>query len=191
MGNTINLMKDEIKMFKKTVKSGVQDDVDLFDAKIKNISETTDQMLKDMDEIKTRLDTQSSQPSAQQVAGEPLGLHGATFGEGTEDLEGRFEKIRETIIELEGRLQGRISATEDRVIEYKDDVRKNTGGGDKGHRLVNPKDTNVHKLAESFSHADFTNWVEELYMHIEGTTGWSNSTPVLKMVRKEKAPITE
>ena len=28
-------------------------------------------------------------------------------------------------------------------------------------------------------------------MHIEGTTGWNKSTPLLKMVRKEKAPITE
>ena len=46
--------------------------------------------------------------------------------------------MREKISELEGRLQGRISATEDRVIEYKDNVRKNSGGGDNGHRLVNP-----------------------------------------------------
>ena len=68
---------------------------------------------------------------------------------------------------------------------------RTTEGGDKGTRLVNPKDTTIKKLEESFTHADFTNWVEELYMHIEGTTGWSHSTPLLKMVRKEKAPITE
>ena len=78
------------------------------------------------------------------------------------------------------------------MIKYKEDVRKNIGGGhQEQNRLVSPKDTNVQKLSERLSHADFTNWVEELYMHIEGTTGWSHSAPVPKMVRKEKTPITE
>ena len=56
-------------------------------------------------------------------------MHGTAIGEGSEDLEGQFDMVRETISELEGRLQGRIRATEEKVIEHKEDVRKNIGRG--------------------------------------------------------------
>ena len=80
--------------------------------------------------------------------------------------------VREAIRDLEGRLQGQIRAIEEKVVEYNEDVRNNIGGCHQSmNRLVNPKVTNVQKLSRSFSHAVFTNWVEELYMHIEGTTG--------------------
>ena len=135
-------------------------------------------MMKDMNEIKAKLDTHAIQPSAQPGAGEPPGLHGTSIGESNDGLEEKFDTIREAISELEGRLQGQIRATEEKVMEYKEDVRNNIGGGHQEQiRLVNPKNTNVQKLSESFSHAEFTNWVEELYMHIEGTIGRTHSAP--------------
>ena len=64
-----NLIKDEVTMIKQDVKQNIKQ----FDDKINNISEATDEglrdkvneMKKDMDDIKARLDTHGSQPSAQ------------------------------------------------------------------------------------------------------------------------------
>ena len=112
-------IKDEVGLFRQSVKSGVEEDLAKFDTKIQSISEATDaglrdtvdKMQTDMNDTNTILDTHGIQPSAQPGAGEPPGLLGTSLGKGSEDLEGQFDAIREAISELEGGLQGRIRAT--------------------------------------------------------------------------------
>ena len=49
----------------------------------------------------------------------------------------------------------------------------------RGSRLLNPKETTIHKLEESASQSDFKRWVEELYLHLENI-GWTGVTELLK-----------
>ena len=58
-----------------------------------------------------------------------------------------------------------------------------------GNKLLNLKETLVQTPPEDASQADVVSWVEELTMHLEGATGWTNATELCKALKTANEPI--
>eukprot|EP00974_Lingulodinium_polyedra_P021370 2063618-Lingulodinium_polyedra.AAC.1 len=65
------------------------------------------------------------------------------------------------------------------------------GGGSKKTSLLTLKETTVDRLPDDVSKADFDNWVEELYVHLERVDGWMGIASLLRELRHEKYDLTE
>ena len=57
--------------------------------------------------------------------------------------------------------------------------------------LVTLKETTVDKLPDGVTKADFDNWVEEFFVHIDRVDGWRGMSSLLKEVRLCKQDITD
>lgn len=56
---------------------------------------------------------------------------------------------------------------------------------------ITVKETSADKLLEEASRVDFSNWVNELYVHLDGVDGWSGVSALLQEIRAEKTTLTE
>ena len=65
------------------------------------------------------------------------------------------------------------------------------GGGNKYNKLVNPKETSVEKLHDDIVKGDFTDWVEELYVHLDSLPDWKGTSELLKVIRFDPVELTE
>ena len=61
----------------------------------------------------------------------------------------------------------------------------------KNTSLVTLKETTVDKIPENICRADFDNWVEELYVHVDRVDGWAGMSNLLKEVRMQQVDLTD
>lgn len=54
-------------------------------------------------------------------------------------------------------------------------------------RLISLKEMSVDRLPEDASRADFGNWVEEFYVHLEGVGGWAGISALFKEDMADKS----
>lgn len=66
-----------------------------------------------------------------------------------------------------------------------------TGGEKHSTKLTSLKETSVGRLPEDVRRADFSNWVEEPDVHIDGVAGWAGVAILMGVVRVEKTSFTE
>ena len=81
------------------------------------------------------------------------------------------EKDRQTWEAFQRKLNQATELMQGKLNEQKDESRKRTDRND-NDKLLCLKETTIPKLDEHFSQADFVNWVEDLYMHLE-VAGWA------------------
>ena len=124
---------------------------------------------------------------------------------GGEGLDQRHQKVEEAIKTLNAKIEGMKSvvdgtrqAMSNDLDKTKEDLRKfavdvraamSAGSGisgttslGKSSKLVTTKETTVDKLPESISKSDFSNWIEELYVHLDGVEGWACTSNLLKEI---------
>ena len=81
-----------------------------------------------------------------------------------------------------------IQTVKEEIEKVKTDAKESaTGDKPKGQRanLVNPTETSIGKLPETITRADIVNWIDELYMHLDGVTGWKGTSSFIKKIRAQ------
>ena len=171
-----DIEENKIKELENKINEGMQDK-DQVDGKIQDIKEQVDEEIRDIKEKMAQLaaNAQSALPEGRQ----PLTVH---YGQGGE------RSVDEKLHELEGRLDEKIDSVTEKVIELKNNGSK---GENRGDKLNNLKDTTVQKIAENASNADVINWVDDLTLHIDGATGWSNTGAIFKALKSKKESLLD
>ena len=151
------------------------------------------------------LDLQKSQEAANNVI-QRLKTGGASLDERHKKVEDAFNTLNAKIDNAKDQMERtRVSMSED-FERTKSDLRKIAvevrtamassegtapASSNRNAILVTLKETTVDRLPESVSKADFENWVEELYVHIDRANGCAGMSSLLKEVRLHKTDLTE
>ena len=162
------------------------------DFKNSNLDETAkgkmDKVEKDIADIKEEMNKHNEEAETRNAAsgaGELLTRPDGQSEEGRQ-LREEIEQIKEDAKQAEARLSGRIEDANGKLIDLKNDAHK--GASQQGNKLLNLKETSVQKLPENASQTDVVSWVEDLTMHLEGATGWTNATELFKALKTAKEP---
>ena len=163
------------------------------DFKNSNLDETAkdkmDKVEKDIADIKEEMNKHNEEAETRNAAsgaGELLTRPDGQSEEGRQMRE-EIEQIKEDARQAEARLSGRIEDANGKLIDLKNDAHK--GASQQGNKLLNLKETSVQKLPENASQTDVVSWVEDLTMHLEGATGWTNATELFKALKTAKEPL--